>query len=382
MADNKDYYAILGVDKNATQDEIKSAYRKLAKQYHPDLNHSPDAADKFKEITEAYEILSDPQKRAQYDQFGSAAFDNNGMNGFNAGGFNANMNDFGDLGDIFSQFFGGGGGFQRGQRRDNVPRKGANRKVTIELSFDEAVKGAKKDIHLSFIDTCPHCHGTGAKSASDIETCPTCHGQGRVRTRQRTIFGMMEQESYCPDCGGSGKRVRTKCPTCHGQGRVQTSKTITVNVPAGVDNGNTMKIDGYGDGGVNGGPKGDLIIQFQVAPSSKFTRKGNDIYISAPIAFTDALLGATITIPTVYGEADLVIPPCTEANTILKMAGQGVKNATTNKTGDEYVTINVKFPKNLNKEQKELIQKVADIEEGKQSGVFSWLKHKLAGEKK
>lgn len=378
MADKKDYYAVLGVDKNATQDEIKSAYRKLAKQYHPDLNHAPDAADKFKEITEAYEILSDPQKRAQYDQFGSAAFDNNGMNGFNTGGFyQGDMNDFGDLGDIFSQFFGGG----RTQRRDNVPRKGANRKVTIDLSFDEAVKGTKKDIYLNFVDTCPDCHGTGARSASDIETCPTCHGRGRVRSRQNTIFGMMEQESYCPDCGGSGKKVKAKCSKCHGQGRVQVSKTITVNIPAGVDNGNSMKIEGYGDSGVNGGPKGDLIIQFQVAPSSKFTRKGNDIYISAPIAYTDALLGATVTVPTVYGECDLVIPPCTEANTILKMTGQGIRNASTNKTGDEYVTVNIKFPKNLNKEEKELVQKLADIEEKKSGGVFTWLKHKLSNKK-
>ncbi len=382
MAETKtDYYEVLGVDKTATSDQIKSAYRKLAKKYHPDLNHEPGAADKFKEITEAYEVLSDPQKRAQYDQFGHAAFDNNGANGFS--GFNgfgnfgqADMSDFGDLGDIFSQFFGGG----RRSARSNVPQKGRDRRMIINLSFDQAIKGYKVDIPLDYVETCPDCHGTGAKTPNDIETCPTCRGRGRVRTRSNTIFGMMETENTCPDCGGTGKHIKTKCPTCHGAGRVKVSKTITVNIPQGVDTGDNIRIEGRGDAGINGGPNGDLILQIQVAPSTTFTRKGADIYISAPISFTDALLGATVTVPSIWGDCDLVIPPCTEGNTILKMANQGVK-LPSGKQGNQYVTVNIKFPKSLNQSQKELIQQFADIEDKKPTSVMDWLKHKFTGRK-
>ncbi len=373
MADQKrDYYEVLGVNKTATQDEIKSAYRKLAKKYHPDLNKSPDAPAKFKEATEAYEVLSDENKRKQYDQFGHAAFDNNGANGFQ-GGFNGfggagGFEDFGDLGDIFSSFFGGG---SSRARRNNMPRRGADRTVQVKISFDQAVKGTKVDIPLSYVDNCPECHGTGAKTPNDVETCKTCGGRGRVRMRRQTLFGMMESEEECPDCHGTGKTIKRKCDHCHGAGRVQVSETITVNIPHGVDTGNKIRISGKGEPGVNNGPSGDLIIQIQVAPSQTFVRKEADVYINAPISYTDALLGGTITVPTVTGDCDLVIPPCTNPGTILKMSGKGITTPN-GKTGNQYVTINVKFPKSLNSEQKELVKKLDDIESSKGSffGLF------------
>lgn len=383
MADsNTDYYEVLGVNKNATADEIKSAYRKLAKKYHPDLNHAPDAAEKFKEITKAYEVLSDPQKRAQYDQFGQAAFDNNGANGFSGfNGFNFQEGtDFGDLGDIFSQFFGGGSRTRSSRARNNVPRKGADKTVTVNLSFDQAIKGAKVDIPLDYVETCPDCHGSGAKTPSDIETCPTCGGRGYVNSRRSTLFGMMETQSVCPDCGGTGKHIKAKCSTCHGAGRVRVSKTITVNIPQGVDTGNIIRIEGKGEAGINGGPNGDLLIKMNVSTSTTFTRKGADIYLSVPVSVTDALLGATIIVPSVWGDCELTIPSCTEPDTIMKMAGQGVK-LPSGKVGDQYVTINVKFPKSLNAEQKDIISRFADIEEKKPTGLFSWLKSKLGGRK-
>jgi molecular chaperone DnaJ len=373
MADQKrDYYEVLGVNKTATQDEIKSAYRKLAKKYHPDLNKSPDAPAKFKEATEAYEVLSDENKRKQYDQFGHAAFDNNGANGFQ-GGFNGfggagGFEDFGDLGDIFSSFFGGG---SSRARRNNMPRRGADRTVQVKISFDQAVKGTKVDIPLSYVDNCPECHGTGAKTPNDVETCKTCGGRGRVRMRRQTLFGMMESEEECPDCHGTGKTIKRKCDHCHGAGRVQVNETITVNIPHGVDTGNKIRISGKGEPGVNNGPSGDLIIQIQVAPSQTFVRKEADVYINAPISYTDALLGGTITVPTVTGDCDLVIPPCTNPGTILKMSGKGITTPN-GKTGNQYVTINVKFPKSLNSEQKELVKKLDDIESSKGSffGLF------------
>ncbi len=376
MADQKrDYYEVLGVSKTATQDEIKSAYRKLAKQYHPDLNKSPDAPAKFKEVQEAYEVLGDQQKRAQYDQFGFAAFDNNGANGFQQGfnGFQqGDFSDFGDIGDIFSSFFGGGG--RSSGRRGSVPRRGEDRLVQVKINFDQAVRGTKVDIPLSYVATCPDCHGTGAKTPSDLETCHTCGGRGRVRMRRQTLFGMMESEEECPDCHGLGKTIKRKCDHCHGSGRVQVNETITVNIPRGVDTDDKIRVPGKGEPGVNGGENGDLIIQIQVSSSQTFVRKGNDVYVNIPISYTDALLGATVTVPTVTGDCDLVIPPCTDPNTILKMSGKGI-TTTNGKTGNQYVTINVKFPKSLTKEQQDLVRKLDEIENNK-GGIFSWFKRK------
>ncbi len=379
MAEKRDYYEVLGVDKNATQDQIQHAYRALAKKYHPDLNHSPDAPEKFKEISEAYEVLKDPQKRAQYDQFGHAAFDNNGANGFQNGfnGFQGGFSeaDFGDINDIFSQFFGGGRG---GTRRSNVPRKGADRRVTVKLSFDQAVNGAKVDIPLDYVKTCPDCHGTGAKSQQDIVNCPTCRGTGRVRTRRQTIFGMMESEGVCPDCGGTGKKIKNKCPNCHGQGRVRVNETITVNIPKGVDDNDMIRVAGKGDAGVNGGPNGDLILVIQVSKSQIFERKGADIYTTVDVSLADALLGATITVKTVKGEVDLNVPSCTQPATVLKMASMGV-TLPSGKTGDQYVKVNVVFPKSLTPEEKDLIRQFDEAEEKRPQGVFSWLRNKFKG---
>lgn len=376
MADQKrDYYEVLGVSKTATQDEIKSAYRKLAKQYHPDLNKSPDAPAKFKEVQEAYEVLGDQQKRAQYDQFGFAAFDNNGANGFQQGfnGFQqGDFSDFGDIGDIFSSFFGGGG--RSSGRRGSVPRRGEDRLVQVKINFDQAVRGTKVDIPLSYVATCPDCHGTGAKTPDDLETCHTCGGRGRVRMRRQTLFGMMESEEECPDCHGLGKTIKRKCDHCHGSGRVQVNETITVNIPRGVDTDDKIRVPGKGEPGVNGGENGDLIIQIQVSSSQTFVRKGSDVYVNIPISYTDALLGATVTVPTVTGDCDLVIPPCTDPNTILKMSGKGI-TTTNGKTGNQYVTINVKFPKSLTKEQQDLVRKLDEIENNK-GGIFSWFKRK------
>lgn len=373
MADKRDYYEVLGVSKTATPDEIKSAYRKLAKKYHPDINHDADAPEKFKEATEAYEVLGDPNKRQQYDQFGMAAFDSNGQNGFQ-NGFNsqADFSDFGDLGDIFSQFFGGGGRSTGGR---NMPRRGSDRGITVKINFDQAVKGTKVDIPLSYVDTCPDCQGTGAKSKADIKTCPTCGGSGRVRTRRQTIFGVMESEEICPDCHGTGKKVTSKCMRCHGSGRVHVDETISVNIPNGVDTGDRIKISGKGEPGVNGGPNGDLIIEIEVTPSQKFIRKGADVYLTIPVSVSDALLGAVITVPTVNGEVDLTIPPCCESGTILKLGRKGI-TLPSGKIGDEFITVNVKFPKSLTKEQIDLVKKFDDAEQSK-GGIFSWLKRKM-----
>lgn len=378
MAEKRDYYDVLGVNKNATQDEIQHAYRTLAKKYHPDLNHSPDAPEKFKEVSEAYEVLKDPQKRAQYDQFGHAAFDNNGANGFQQGfnGFgNFSDADFGDINDIFSQFFGGGR-----TRRSNVPQKGADRRVRITLSFDQAVNGTKVDIPVDYVKACPDCHGTGARSESDIQTCPTCKGRGRVRTRRQTILGMMESETVCPDCGGTGKKIKAKCPTCHGQGRVRVSETISVDIPKGVDTDDMIRVAGKGEAGINGGPSGDLILIIQVTGSTTFERKGADIYTSLEVSLTDALLGATMTVKTVKGPCELTIPACTQPQTVLKMAGMGV-TLPSGKVGNQYVTVKVVFPKSLTAEEKELIQRFDELESKKPQGVFSWLRSKLKGNK-
>lgn len=382
MAEKRDYYEVLGVSRQATADEIKQAYRTLAKKYHPDLNHSPDAPEKFKEVTEAYEVLNDPQKRAQYDQFGMGAFENNGQNGFN--GFNGQQqgnfdgSDFGDINDIFAQFFGGGASTSgRRQRRDNLPRKGQDREITVSLSFDEAVKGGKADIKFDHIVLCPDCHGTGAQN-DDVQTCSTCGGLGRVRVRRNTIFGVMESEETCPDCHGSGKQIHSKCQKCHGVGKLRVTETRTIDIPTGVDTGDRMRISGAGDAGVNGGPYGDLLINFQVSASSTFVRKGGDIYLTVPISFTDALLGATVTVPSVWGDCDLIIPPCTEPNTVLRMNNQGIK-LPNGKNGTQYVTIGVKFPKSLTQKEKDLLNDFSKEEDCKSAGPFSWLKSKFKG---
>ncbi len=387
MAEKRDYYEVLGVSKTASDDEIKSAYRKLAKQYHPDLNKAPDAAEKFKEVTEAYEVLSDKNKRAQYDRFGMGAFDNNGQggfSGFSGAGMNAEDFEFGDLGDIFSQFFGGGAPNAKAGR-SSMPQRGQDRLVGLDISFEDAVNGCKKDLNIKYVASCPDCKGTGAENGTSFKTCPTCNGKGRVLRRTQSIFGMMQSESICPDCHGSGKTIINKCPHCHGSGRVQKEEVITLTIPHGVDSGSKLRIAGKGEPGINGGENGDLIIQLRVKDSPDFIRDGADIKLDLNISVIDALLGCIITVPTVQGDCDLTIPALTEPNTILKMTGKGV-TLPNGKTGNQYVKIIVKFPKKLSSEEEKLLNELSNGEQfsklsvdkiQKSSSIFSRIKNKI-----
>ena len=367
MADKRDYYEVLGISKGASEDEIKKAYRKLAKQYHPDINKSPDAETKFKEINEAYEVLSDSQKRATYDQFGFAGMDGTGFGGSGFGGFGGMNMD--DLGDIFSSFMGGmGGGFSgfnfggRSSRR-NGPMKGENRYMSMDIDFLDAVHGVKKTINISVDKKCEHCDGTGAESKADIETCPTCHGSGVTMRQSRTPFGVVQQQGVCPDCNGTGKRIKKKCPHCGGTGYKNVREQVEVNIPAGISTGQQVRIQNYGERGENGGPNGDLYIEIRVKPHKFFIREDNDIYIKVPISSIDATLGTTIDVPTPYGDVELTIPAGTQPNSRLRLKGYGVKDLRSNNKGDQYVEIEVNIPKKLSKEEKELYEKLAQKKE-------------------
>ena len=361
MADKRDYYEVLGLSKGASEDEIKKAYRKLAKQYHPDINKAPDAETKFKEINEAYEVLSDPQKKTQYDQFGFA-----GMDGSN---FSQGFSDFGDLGDIFSSFMGGMGGafsgFNFGGRssRRNGPMKGDNRYLSMDIDFLDAIHGITKTISISVDKKCEKCDGSGAASKSDIETCSTCHGSGVTMRQSRTPFGVIQQQGVCPDCNGTGKRIKKKCPECGGTGYKTIKEQVEVTIPAGISTGQQVRIQGYGERGENGGPNGDLYIEIRVKPHKNFIREGNDIYIRVPITSIDATLGTKIDVPTPYGDVELTIPPGTQPNSKLRLKGYGVKSLRSNTKGDQYVEIEVNIPKKLSKEEKELYEKLATKKE-------------------
>lgn len=364
MATKRDYYEVLGLTKSATKDEIKSAYRKLAKKYHPDINKEPGAEEKFKEVQEAYDVLYDDNKRATYDQFGHAAFDQNagaggfggGFNGFN--GFQGGFQDV-DLGDIFGSFFGGG----RRQRRANTgPQQGNAAFMRVRINFMDAINGTTITIPLDLDEQCGKCHGTGAKSASDVETCHTCNGTGTVRTRQQTPFGVFESQSVCPDCNGTGKTIKNKCDACGGKGYNHVHTKIDVKIPAGINEGQQIRIPNKGERGVNGGPNGDLIIEVTIKPHDSFERDGDNIHIEVPISFVDASLGVTIAVPTVYGDVDVKVPAGTQPGQILKIRGKGVKNVRTGSYGDEFIHIKVVTPTSLTKEQKELLEKYREID--------------------
>ena len=367
MADKRDYYEVLGLSKGASEDDIKKAYRKLAKKYHPDINKAPDAEAKFKEINEAYEVLSDSQKKAAYDQFGFAGMDGANFNGQGFGGFGGMNMD--DLGDIFSSFMGGmGGGFSgfgfggRGSRRTG-PMKGDNRYMSMDIDFLDAIHGVDKTININVDKKCSHCDGTGAESKSDIETCPTCHGSG-VSTRQaRTPFGVIQQQGVCPDCNGTGKKIKKKCPHCNGTGYNNIKEQVEVNIPAGISSGQQVRIQGYGERGENGGPNGDLYIEIRVRPHKYFIREGNDIYIKVPITSVEATLGTKIDVPTAYGDVELTIPAGTQPNSKLRLKGYGVKELRSNSKGDQYVEVEVSIPKKLSKEEKELYEKLSQKKE-------------------
>ena len=353
----KDYYETLGVSKDASDAEIKSAFRKLAKKYHPDVNKEPDAEAKFKEIGEAYSILSDPQKRKTYDQFGSAAFEQGGAGGgFNGfGGFQGfNMDDI-DLSDIFDDMF---GGFGFGSRKSSKkrPRKGDDSLVRVNIDFDEAVNGSKKTIKLDLDEKCDECNGEGG---FDSKSCSTCGGRGRVVTQQRTMFGMFQQETVCPDCHGSGNTYARTCNKCRGNGHVVKTKDIEIEIPAGVDSGTQLRISGKGSAGVNGGPNGDIYIEFVVKEHPIFERIGDDINLNLPITITDAILGCKKEIPTLYGNLVLAIDPGTQSDTKLRIKGKGMSVINSSKKGDMYVTIKVMVPNKLDRKQKDLIKELS-----------------------
>ena len=362
MAEKRDYYEVLGVSKSASDSELKSAYRKLAKKYHPDMNPGDKEAEaKFKEASEAYSVLSDPDKRRQYDQFGHAAFE--GGAGGGAGGFDFSGMDMSDIfGDIFGDFFGGG----RSRAQSNGPMKGQNLHHTIRITFEEACFGTEKELSIPLQDECESCHGTGAKAGTTPETCSKCGGKGQVVFTQQSLFGMVRNVQTCPDCRGTGKIIREKCPDCHGSGYITRKRKISVTVPAGIDNGQSIRIREKGDPGVNGGPRGDLLVEVAVSRHPIFQRQGIDIYSSAPITFAQAALGGDVRIKTVDGEVEYTVKPGTQTDTRIRLRGKGVPSLR-NKSirGDQYVTLVVQVPTRMNGEQKELLKKFDEAMYGK-----------------
>ena len=374
MATKRDYYEVLGVSKTASKDEIKSAYRKLAKKYHPDLNKEPGAEEKFKEVQEAYDVLYDDNKRATYDQFGHAAFDQNAAGG--QGGFNGFSQGFGgfqdvDLGDIFGSFF--GGGRSRSRRSANGPMRGNDTFMRVRINFMDAINGTTISIPLDIDEQCDACNGTGAKSASDIQTCSKCGGTGTVRTRQQTPFGTFESQSVCPDCGGTGKIIKNKCDKCGGEGYIHKHTNVEIKIPAGINEGQQIRVAGKGERGVNGGSNGDLIIEVTIKEHSNFQRDGDNIHIEVPISMVDATLGVTITVPTVYGEVDVKVPAGTQPGQILKIRGKGVKNYRTGLYGDQFIHVKVVTPTSISKEQKALLEKFKELD-GKNENIFDKFK--------
>lgn len=373
MADKRDYYEVLGVSKSATDDEIKRAYRKLAKKYHPDLNKEPGAAEKFKEVNEAYEVLSDPQKRKTYDQFGFAGMDGAaGFGGFN-GGFQSGS--FDDLNDIFSSFFGGGfGGSTRSQQR-NAPRQGQDKYMRMNVSFMDACFGKTETINLTVDEKCEACDGTGAASKSDIETCSTCRGSGYVMTQQRTMLGIMQSQSVCPDCRGTGKKIRKVCPKCGGKGYNHKQVKVDVKIPAGINSGQQLRVSGKGERGENGGPNGDLYIEINVLAHDQFVRDGKNIYLDIPVSAVDATLGTTLDIPTIYGEVSLVIPAGTQNGAQLRLREKGVPDIKGGRPGDQICRIKVVVDKDLTRKEKELYQELKKIQDSGK-GETIWQKFK------
>ena len=366
----RDFYEVLGVNKSASKDEIKSAYRKLAKKYHPDINKEPGAEEKFKEVQEAWDVLGDDKKRQMYDQFGMAAFEQGASTGGAGNPFGAGFGSqgFGDinLGDIFNSFFGGG----RSSRRTNVgPQKGEDVLQRIRVQFMDAILGKKVLVPVEYDEPCKTCGGTGAKSPSAIKTCPKCGGRGYVNVQSRSIFGMMETQQVCPDCRGSGKIITDKCPDCQGRGYTHIKRDMEVNIPAGINQGQQIVVRGKGGHGINGGPSGDLYLEIVLVPHPNFKRDGNDIHIDIPISFVDATLGKKIDVPTVYGTCEVDIPAGTQPNQILRLKGRGIKDMRKGTPGDEYIHVQIKTPTKLSREQKKLLEEYQKTE-GKEDSIF------------
>ncbi len=374
----RDYYEVLGVSKTATKDEIKSAYRKLAKQYHPDINHDPDAPKKFEEVQEAYDVLYDDNKRAQYDRFGQAAFEQGASTGGSGNPFGGGFSSQGfgdvDLGDIFSSFFGGGG--RRSSSAQTGPAKGQDAVTRIRISFMDSIEGTKVTIPVNYEEPCSHCHGSGAESDSDLRTCPYCGGSGVERTQQRTIFGVMEGQTTCSHCGGRGKIVQNKCHECGGRGYAKVHKDLLVNIPAGISSGQQIRVSGKGGRGINGGSNGDLYVEVIVTEHPDFKRQGNDIHLEVPLSFIDCALGVSIDVPTVYGEVTVSIPEGTQPDQVLKLKGKGVNDLRSGKPGDEYLHIKVKTPTKMTKGQKDLLKEF-QAQENKKEGPFAKWKQRF-----
>lgn len=358
----RDYYEVLGVQKGASDADIKRAYRKLAAQYHPDVNHEPDAEQKFKEINEANEVLSDPDKRSRYDQFGFAGVDPN----FGAGGMGGNpfdgFGDFGDLGDLFGSFFGGGRSFSR--RSANSPMRGEDIGQRVELTFEEAAFGTEKEISGNHIETCDRCSGNGAEPGTEAATCMRCNGRGTVRTQQNFMGMVMQSDSACPDCRGTGKVIKTPCTRCRGKGRVRRSFQKRVKFPAGIDDGQTLRVREAGNAGANGGPSGDLMVTVSIRSHPVFTRQGQSVYCEMPISFMQAALGAELEVPTLDGKVRYSISEGTQTGTTFRLRGKGIPYVGTKNRGDQFVTVVVETPTKLNKEQKELLKKLEAASDG------------------
>lgn len=367
MATKRDYYEILGVPRDASQEDIKKAYRALAKKYHPDVCKEPDANEKFAEIQVAYDCLSDPEKRSNYDHYGTedpaSGFSGaSGASGF--GGF--------DFSDIFSSFFGGGASGSSSRR--GGPSKGRDIEQDVTISFEEACSGVKKEIKFNRYDTCTKCGGTGAYSASDITTCPRCNGRGRVVSVQNTILGQMRSETECPECHGTGKKITRVCPDCNGQGRTRVTKNIIVNIPGGIDNDQTIRVAGEGEAGVNGGANGDLYVHVTVRDHEFFVRDGNNIILELPITFSQAALGAVIDVKTITGTVKMTIKPGTQNGDKYRLTDKGINNKITKKTGHQIVVIKVVTPTNLSPKQKELFKELSETDETSGSGLFDRIK--------
>lgn len=389
MAENKrDFYEVLGVSKGASDDEIKKAYRKMAKKYHPDLNPDDKTAEaKFKEVGEAYEVLSDKQKRSRYDQFGHAGVDPSYGGG--QGGYERyqqyNHGDFGDFNDIFGDIFSGFGfGGSTKTRNPNGPIRGNDTQVRIQLTFMEAAKGCKKEIPIQRLERCNDCNGTGAKPGTSPETCPECHGSGQVRVQQRSPFGVIQTVKACSRCGGKGKVINDPCKACNGLGRIRHNKKISVDIPAGIDNGQTFVVRGMGDDGINSGPAGDLNVTVTVKEDPIFQRDGFDVWVDIPLTFTQAVLGDEITVPTIDGKVSYNIPEGTQPGTTFRLRNKGIQYVNNRGRGDQYVRVNIEVPTNLTSKQKDLLKdfdaSTGDKNYAKRKSFFNKIKDAFKGD--
>lgn len=370
MENKRDYYEVLGVSKDASDEEIKKAYRALAKKYHPDMNKDDKNAEaKFKEVNEAYSVLSDAQKRSAYDQYGHGAFDGTaGAGGAGGAGFGGGFGGFGDFSDIFDSIFGGFGGGSSSRR--NGPKKGRDLQYNVTIDLEEAFSGIKREINISRDETCPKCNGSGAKPGTEVKTCPRCGGTGQVQQVQQTAFGRFANVTTCPQCGGTGKIITETCDTCRGRGRVHRQRKVNVTIPAGIDDGQYIVLRGEGEAGENGGPSGDVYVVVSIRRHKKFVRQGADLLYSAKISFAQAALGGEIVVPTLDGDVKYTIPQGTQTGTTFRLKGKGMPRPKSKSRGDLLVTVNIEVPKNLTEKQKELLREFDGMIEKKKEGIF------------